>query len=322
MHIVVTGAAGFVGSHLTEELVRLGHQVTAIDCLLPDSYPARIKAERLTRLGRLPQVSPHQIDLRTAELEPVIEGADVVINEAAMPGLMKSWSEFSLYTSCNLLAVDRLIRASQQVGIGRFVQISTSSVYGQIASGDEDSPTQPFSPYGVSKLAAEKLVLAHVANFDFPAVVLRYFSIFGPGQRPDMGYSLFCEALLDERSITVYGDGQQTRSNTFVSDAVAATIAALTHGESGAVLNIAGGESISLLRAIEVLADELGIVARLEFAAPRPGDQRDTRGDTRRARSVLEWRPLVATEDGLRRQARWHRERRLTTASAPPPQIP
>lgn len=315
MRIVVTGAAGFVGSHLTEELAACGHDVTAIDCLLPDSYPASIKAERLARLAELPKVTTGMVDLRVDALEPLLEGAHAVINEAAMPGLMKSWSDFELYASCNLLAVDRLIRASQTAGVGRLIQISTSSVYGRFATGGEDSPTRPYSPYGVSKLAAEKLVLAHVENFGLPALILRYFSLYGPGQRPDMGYHLFCEAMLDGRTITIYGDGLQTRSNTYVSDAVQATICAISAGQPGDVLNIAGGDTVSVLEAVEILADELGVVPEIEFVEPRPGDQRDTRGDTTRARQVLRWSPVVDAEEGLRRQARWHLQRRtLTTA--------
>jgi nucleoside-diphosphate-sugar epimerase len=171
-------------------------------------------------------------------------------------------------------------------------------------------PTEPFSPYGVSKLAAEKLVQAYVANFGLDAVILRYFSLYGPRQRPDMGYHLFCEAMLDERPITVFGDGRQRRSNTYVSDAVSATVAALAGGAPGDVLNVCGDETIALLDAIGVLADELGVQPVLEFREPRPGDQRDTAGDAGRAREVLGWAPRVPVETGLRRQAAWHRDLR------------
>lgn len=310
MRVLVTGAAGFVGSHLVGELLDAGHEVVAVDCLLPESYSADVKRSNLATVVNRPGVRFVEADLRTDDLAPILVGCDAVINEAAMPGLAKSWDDFHLYASCNLLAVDRLIRASREAGIGRFVQISTSSVYGQYAVGDESSPTEPFSPYGVSKLAAEKLVLAHVANFGFPAVVLRYFSLYGPRQRPDMGYHLFCEAMLDGRPVTVFGDGHQTRSNTHVRDAVAATIAALNAGEPGSVINIAGGQSIDLLGALRILGDELGVEPDLAFESPRPGDQRDTFGDTTLAKTILGWSPLVDIESGLREQARWHRAQR------------
>ncbi|HNE88535.1 MAG TPA: NAD-dependent epimerase/dehydratase family protein [Actinomycetota bacterium] len=310
MRVVVTGAAGFVGSHLVEALAARGDEVVAVDCLLSDSYSAAIKAENLQSLAGLPGVECRNVDLRTDDLAAVVAGADAVVNEAAMPGLMKSWTDFDVYVGCNLLAVERLLVAVERAGVGRIVQISTSSVYGRFAVGDENLPTEPFSPYGVSKLAAEKLVLAHVANFGLDAVILRYFSLYGPRQRPDMGYHLFCEAMLDGRPITVFGDGRQRRSNTYVSDAVSATVAALDRGSAGDVVNICGDETVELLDAIAVLADELGVEPILEFAQPRPGDQRDTSGDATRARRILRWSPQVPVDVGLRRQAAWHAARR------------
>ncbi len=311
MRVVVTGAAGFVGSHLVEALVAEEHEVVAIDCLLSESYDPAVKAANLQAVSRLPGVEIHNLDLRSDGLTGALRDADAVINEAAMPGLMKSWSDFDLYVRCNLLAVDRLLAASREADVGRFVQISTSSVYGRYAVGDESQPTEPFSPYGVSKLAAEKLVQAYVANFGLPAVVLRYFSLYGPRQRPDMGYHIFCEAMLDGRALTVFGDGTQSRSNTHVQDAVAATVAALTAGRPGDVVNVAGGDRIELLAAISVLADELGVQPELEFRDRRPGDQLDTQGDITRAGDILGWQPAVPIEDGLREQARWHAARRL-----------
>lgn len=310
VRVVVTGAAGFVGSHLVQALVDDGREVVAVDCLLPDSYDPAVKVANLDLVEGLPGVEVQIRDLRTDRLDDVVAGADAVINEAAMPGLMKSWTDFELYANCNLLAVDRLLRAAESAGVQRFVQISTSSVYGQYAVGDEGQATEPYSPYGVSKLAAEKLVLAHVANFGLPAVILRYFSLYGPRQRPDMGYHIFCEAMLDGRPLTIFGDGAQTRSNTHVRDAVRATVTALQKGSPGDVMNIAGGDSIGLLDAIAVLADELGVTPRLDHARPRPGDQRDTYGDTALAAEVLGWKPIIGIDAGLREQAAWHRDRR------------
>jgi nucleoside-diphosphate-sugar epimerase len=185
-------------------------------------------------------------------------------------------------------------------------------VYGQFAVGDEQEPREPYSPYGVTKLAAENLVLAHARNFGLDVTVLRYFSLYGPRQRPDMGYHIFCETLLDGRAVTIFGDGRQTRSNTHVADAVSATVAALRVPTSGEVMNVAGGQTIELLEAVHVLADELGVRPEIRFASPRPGDQRATAGDSSKARDLLQWTPSVDIIEGLQGQARWHRERRGT----------
>ena len=220
MRVLVTGVAGFVGSHLAERLLADGQEVVGLDCFT-DYYPRPVKERNLVNLLGSPGFEFHELDLRRDDLEPVMSGVDVVVNEAAMAGLMRSWTDLDGYVSCNLLGLERLIQAS--AAVGRFVHISTSSVYGTDAVGDEEAPTRPVSPYGVTKLAAEKLLLAHVEVHGFPGTILRYFSIYGPRQRPDMAYHLFTEAMLDGRPIVVFGDGLQSRSNTFVSDAVAGT---------------------------------------------------------------------------------------------------
>ena len=249
-------------------------------------------------------------DLRTADLAELLAGVDAVINEAAMPGQAVSWREFELYSSCNLTAVQRLAEACLAAGVGRLVQVSTSSAYGRNAVGDETLPLAPISPYGVTKVAAESLVQAYVRERGLDAVVLRYFSVYGPRQRPDMAYHLFCEALLDDREVTVFGDGRQSRSNTYVSDVARATVASLTAGDPGLVANIAGGETIALLDALEVLAEAIGVVPRIRWEPAQVGDQRDTRGDASLARAVLGWSPRVGVLAGMQAQAAWHRDRR------------
>ena len=306
MRIVVTGAAGFIGSHLCEHLLAAGHEVAGLDCFT-DYYARGLKEANLEVARRHERFTFAELDLRTDALDALLEGADAVINEAAMPGLVRSWSDFDAYQSCNLTALHRLIEASKRQGIGRFVQASTSSVYGAEAIGDEDQPTRPISPYGVTKLAAEHLLLAHQRTHGFPVVILRYFSIYGPRQRPDMAYRIFCERLLDGEPITIYGDGRQTRGNTYVSDCVSATVAALTRGEVGQQFNVGGGEAVALVDAVEVLAGALGVTPVIEHAPARPGDQRRTMADTTRARTLLHWSPEVVPEDGLRRQAAWIR---------------
>ena len=309
MRIVITGSAGFIGSTLADRLVADGHEVVGLDAFIP-YYPRPMKEANLAGLAARPGFTFHEVDLRTADLDPLVAGADAVIHEAAMAGLMRSWTDLELYTSCNILATNRLIEASQRAGVGRFVLASTSSVYGREAVGDEDRPLEPSSPYGITKLACEKLLLAHAATNGFPGTIIRYFSIYGPRQRPDMAYHRFIEAMLDGQPITVFGDGEQTRSNTYVDDAVAGTLLALERGAVAGIYNIGGGRTISLNEAIGIIADHLGVEARIEREPARPGDQRHTSADIGRARSALGYAPVVDPTEGLRRQVEWHLARR------------
>ena len=309
MRIVVTGAAGFIGSTLVETLVASGHDVVGLDAFIP-YYPRPMKEANLAELPSGPGFRFAEVDLRTDDLDPWLEGSDAVIHEAAMAGLMRSWTDLDLYVSCNILATNRLIEASMRAGVGRFVLASTSSVYGREAVGDEDRPLEPASPYGITKLACEKLVLAHAATSGFPGTIIRYFSIYGPRQRPDMAYHRFIEAMLDGESITVFGDGEQTRSNTYVDDAVAGTILALERGAVGGIYNIGGGRTISLNEAIAIIAAHLGVEPRIVREPARPGDQRHTSADIGRAQAALGYQPQVDPTEGLGRQVAWHAGRR------------
>jgi nucleoside-diphosphate-sugar epimerase len=307
MRVVVTGAAGFIGSTLCDELLANGHDVVGIDCFT-DYYERPLKESNLEAALSQPGFVFHELDLRVDDLDLVVDGADVVINEAATPGLVRSWDDFDSYLSCNVTALHRVIEACRRHEVPRLIQASTSSVYGAEALGAEDQPTSPVSPYGVTKLAAEHLLLAHHKVHGLPVVILRYFSIYGPRQRPDMAYRIFCERLLARKPLTVFGDGQQSRANTYVSDCVGATIAAMSHGETGRTYNIGGGQQVALVDAITILADALGVTPVLEHAPPRPGDQRHTNADTSRAAAELGWSPQVTPSDGLIAEARWVQE--------------
>ncbi len=304
MRCLVTGAAGFIGSHLCERLVSEGHQVIGVDAFIP-YYPRPIKERNLRELLTHPAFSFVEADLRTANLAPLLDGVEVVHHEAEMAGLLRSWTEFGQYMTCNLLATQRLLEASLVVGVRHLIHASTSSVYGCEASGDETTPLRPVSPYGVTKLAAEHLVQAYGANFGLPFTILRYFSIYGPRQRPDMGYYIFIDALLHNRPITVFGDGDQTRGNTFVSDCVEANLLAMAHGSTGEVFNIGGGSQVSANQVIEVLETITGRKAKIVHAPPRPGEQRHALADAHKAREVLGWSPKVGIETGLRAQVAW-----------------
>jgi nucleoside-diphosphate-sugar epimerase len=309
VRVLLTGAAGFIGSHLTERLLDRGDTVLGIDCLLEDSYSAEVKAGVWAELRGREGFEAVQKDLRTMDLRDLVAAVDVVVNEAGMTGLMRSWEDFRIYQECNVVALERLLCAASAAKVGRFVQISTSSVYGENAVGDERTATNPVSPYGATKLAAENLVHDYAANFRLPGIVLRYFSVYGPRQRPDMGYHKFCEALLAGSPLVVYGDGGQTRSNTFVSDCVEGTLEAIDGAAVGETYNIAGTHSIALTDAIAVLAEELDVRPVIEHRPRRPGDQLHTAGDTRKAASHFGYAPKVGPTEGLRIQAQWHRAR-------------
>jgi nucleoside-diphosphate-sugar epimerase len=306
MHVLVTGAAGFIGSHVCEQLISSGHEVSGLDSFVP-YYPRAMKERNLSQLMREPRFRFVERDLRTEPLADCLAGVEAVVHEAAMPGLVRSWDDFDLYMTCNISAVKRLLDACLAASVRRFVHVSTSSVYGANAVGDESQPTAPVSPYGVTKLAAEHLVLAYVKEFSFPATILRYFSVYGPRQRPDMAYHIFIKAMMEERPIMLYGDGRQSRSNTYVSDCVRGTLQALESARVGGIYNIGGGSVIELREAVDVIAEVLGVQPKIIFEQRRRGDQLHTSADVTRARNDFGYQPVVVPAEGLRAQVEWQR---------------
>jgi len=302
--ILVTGAAGFIGSRLTEKLSERGDEVIGVDCFLPELYSAEMKKARFEQLRGLSGVELHELDLKTDDLGP-LGTFDVVVNQAAMAGLTKAWDNLDLYITNNLMALDRLLGHARSVGVSQFVQISTSSVYGRMAEVAEDGPTEPFSPYGVSKLAAEKLGLAYFTNFDFPFTALRYFSVYGPGHRPDMAYHRFLVASRDHTPITIYGDGEQRRTNTYVDDCVQGTISAIDKAKPGEVYNISGTQSYSLNEALDLIREITGVDIDVHYEDVRAGDQRETRGVIDKAVTELGYNPTWTLRDGLTAEWEW-----------------
>ncbi len=315
---LVTGAGGFIGSHVSEALLARGAEVVGVESFAP-SYERHYKERNLDAFLAEPRFTLAVTDLRSDPLDPLLEGIDVVINEAAIAGLPRSWSDVGFYMDANVTALARLIDASRRAGVSRFVQASTSSVYGTSACGDESQPTQPVSPYGISKLAAEHLLLAHVHANDLPATILRYFSIYGPRQRPDMAYHIFIEKLRAGEPLQIFGDGRQSRSNTYVHDCVAGTIAAVDGAEVGEIYNIGGGVRLELLEAVELLTTALDVRPILDFSATRPGDQRDTFADTAKAREAFGYAPTTDPDVGLTEQVAWHLDVLSDTTHEPAP---
>jgi nucleoside-diphosphate-sugar epimerase len=307
MNALVTGAAGFIGSHLSGALVDSGATVTGIDCFT-DYYPRRLKQANLATLQGRPGFSFVEATLETADLKPLLGGITHVFHLAAQAGVRKSWGDdFDVYMKNNVLATQRLLEALLGMPIQRFVYASSSSVYGGNVPlpMKEDAYLQPLSPYGVTKLAAEHLAHLYWANHGVPAVSLRYFTVYGPRQRPDMGFHRFFTAIGQAKPITLYGDGEQTRDFTFVGDAVAATIAAAGQGRPGSVYNVGGGSRVTLNHVLELLAKVAGRPVTIQREPDQKGDVRHTYADTSRARQDLGFVPRVGLEEGLRAQYRW-----------------
>lgn len=302
MRCLVTGSAGFIGAHLARRLADAGHDVVGVDCLRAN-YDVAEKKANLEWVGPIDQ---RDVDLSADPLDDVVDGVDVVFHLAGQPGVRASWGDgLADYARDNVLATERLLVAAR--GARRIVLASSSSVYGEAARYPchEDDLPRPHSPYGVTKLAAEHLGLAHAHNEGLPVTALRYFSVYGPRQRPDMGLRRLFEAARSGTAFPRYGDGSQVRDLTYVGDVVDATIAA---GEvelpPGTVLNVAGGSAVSLTELIDHVGRLAGPVEVDERPA-QPGDVARTGGDTRRIREALGWTPATGLDEGLARMAAW-----------------
>lgn len=313
MRCVVTGAAGFVGSHLSERLLRDGHEVVGIDCFT-DYYPRATKERNLAGSRVNPRFSFREEDLVTTDLGSLLDGADVVFHQAAQAGVRASWGEtFSSYTHHNVVASQRLLEAmkerSGKGGPKRIVYASSSSVFGEGAEMPFTETTfcRPYSPYGVTKLAAEHLCELYRNNFGLSTVSLRYFTVYGPRQRPDMGFNKFIRAARKGEPITVYGDGQQTRDFTFIDDVIEANVLAATSAADG-VFNIGGGSRVTLGYVLDTLGQVLGAPVATVRTEKQAGDVSHTDADATRARTQLGWKPTVDLPEGLKRQAAWHAE--------------
>lgn len=308
-HALVTGAAGFIGSTLTDRLLSDGVRVTGVDCFT-DYYDPALKRANLAAALAHPRFELLELDLGSADLSALPE-AQVVFHQAAQAGVRASWgADFSTYTHHNVLATQRLLERYKSSPLERFVYASSSSVYGDAEKypTDEGMLPRPFSPYGVTKLAGEHLTLLYGRNFGLPVVALRYFTVYGPRQRPDMGFHRFCRALLKGEPVTVYGDGRQSRDFTYIADAIDANLAAWRRSTPQAVYNVGGGSQVEVLEAIRILQNALGVKAQLDFKPLPPGDPLRTRADATRIEAELGMVPSTPIERGLAAEALWARD--------------
>jgi UDP-glucuronate 4-epimerase len=313
---LVTGAAGFLGSHLCERLLGGGAEVLGID-RLSDYYDPELKLRNLACLEGDDGFHFVDGDLNELDLESRMEGVDAVFHLAAQPGVRASWGrEFEVYLSDNVLATQRLLEASRDRSLRRFVFASSSSVYGEAERFpvQETDSTDPVSPYGVTKLAGEHLCRQYFRGFGVPTVALRYFTIFGPRQRPDMAFNRFIRAGLAGEPLTVFGDARQERDFTYVADAVDATLAACERGTPGSTYNVAGGNTATIAEVIGMLADLLGTQLIIDLTGRVTGDARKTSADTDRARLDLGYRPEISLEEGLRVQIESERSSEVAAA--------
>lgn len=305
MRILVTGGAGFIGSQLIKDLCINNHEVSIIDSLDSTLYSSELKKSRINKLSADFNFEFFPMDINGDLKFLLRKQFEYIVNLAALPGQVLSWSHLADYTRSNFLGVDNILRSIVAIEKMPFLQISTSSVYGRIASGDEDETLQPFSPYGVTKRAAEDLIKSYKSNFDLNYTIFRLFSVFGPGQRPDMAVHKFLKHIDAGAEVQVFGDGHQSRSMTDVvqvSEAIQRLIGLKSSTGKSSIYNIAGGNSISVLDLIAICERVVGKSAKLRFVARPAGDQLETRGNTSRAEQELGFNPDLDIEEVVARQ--------------------
>lgn len=304
--VLITGAAGFIGSHLAERCLNLGCRVIALDSFT-DYYSEDLKHQNLARVAHDPACSVIEGDLLDLDLDSILDDVTIVFHLAAQAGVRTSWDAFSQYTVRNVDATQRLLEAARRATLDRVVLASTSSVYGDAETlpTSENVIPRPVSPYGVTKLATEHLARIYWQTFGVPALCLRYFTVYGPRQRPDMAFSRLIRSALEQEMFPVFGDGNQTRDFTFVDDAVSGTVAAAKHGRPGLIYNIGGGSRRSLNSVIDTLCELIGSRISLTYCDQQPGDARDTAADIRLAQRDLGYEPSFDFEAGLKAQLDW-----------------
>jgi nucleoside-diphosphate-sugar epimerase len=304
---LVTGVAGFIGSHLAQRLLEQGHEVVGVDCFTR-TYELALKQANVGQLREHEKFRFVRGDLAEMDLHGLLEGVEVVFHMAAQAGVRSSWGkEFQLYLHHNVFSTQRLLEACREMRPRRLVYASSSSVYGDQSHypSSEEVVPRPISPYGVTKLAAEHLCVLYWKSYQVPSVSLRYFTVYGPRQRPDMAFHRFLKAIWGKTALTIYGDGSQSRDFTYVSDIVDANLRAVEAGQPGKVYNIGGGARATLREVLGILEEVTGNAPLVSWEKPELGDVRHTMADLSLAKQELGYQPRVGLREGLARQWAW-----------------
>jgi UDP-glucose 4-epimerase len=302
---LVTGAAGFIGSTLTEELLRMGYEIIGIDCFI-DYYDRSLKENNMSSFINNENFHLIEKNINELDFKKILDDVDYIFHQAAQAGVRSSWGEdFEIYTHNNIMGTQRLLEAAKESNIKKFVYASSSSVYGDTDQlpMKETNRLQPVSPYGVSKLAGENLCYLYYKNFNVPTVSLRYFTVFGERQRPDMAFHIFIKAILQDKKLTIFGDGKQSRNFTHVQDIVKANILAATSDVVGEIFNIGGdGKRVVLNDAVDLMEEIIGKEANRDYQPVVKGDVKHTSADTSKAKKMLGYEPEIEFEEGLARE--------------------
>ena len=303
--ITVTGAAGFIGSTLTENLLKIGHNVKGIDSFT-NYYSVKIKEKNIENCLKNPNFSLIREDLETVNLSEIFQNSEYIFHLAAQPGVRKSWGkDFDIYNQNNIVITQKILESLKNNSIlKKFVIASSSSVYGtQLGMmNEEESLTRPVSPYGVTKLAAENLTNLYHQNYGIPTIALRYFTVYGPRQRPDMAFTRFLYSIIKNKEFSIYGDGEQTRDFTYIDDIVSGTINAATSNSVGEILNLGGGSVIPLKKIIEIIKDMTGKDLKIKFGNEQKGDVKHTNADISKSKNLIDYKPKTDIKTGLKLQ--------------------
>ena len=300
--VTVTGACGFIGSHLTKQLIERGFYVVGVDCIDDNLYSRSVKESRLKSLKQLSDFDFANINIATDELDSSISDSKFVFNLAAIPGQVLSWKLFEKYVESNILGTKKVIDSCIKNKVTKIIHASTSSVYGKFAVGSELQDTKPISPYGITKLAAENLLFALTNSNNLDFTILRYFSVYGPGQRPDMAIQKFLTAIKMGQEINITGDGTQKRDITYVQDVVEATISASSLTEKKQIFNISGGKQFTLNQIIDECFNVSGLKSKINYVNRPIGDQEETFGNISKAQKLLGFNPTFDIKTGLSNQ--------------------
>ena len=300
--VTVTGACGFIGSHLTKKLIQQGYFVVGVDCLDDNLYSRSVKQSRLKSLSQLDNFNYLNLNIAKDELDSGFKDSKFVFNLAAIPGQVLSWKLFDQYVESNILGAKNVIDSCIRNNVSKIIHASTSSVYGKFAVGNELQDTKPISPYGITKLAAENLLFALTNNNNLDFTILRYFSVYGPGQRPDMAIQKFLTALKKHQEISITGDGTQIRDLTYVEDVVNVTISALELKKKKQIFNISGGKQYTLNEIINECFNVSGLKTEINYIDRPIGDQEETFGDITKAKELLGFNPSIDIKTGISNQ--------------------